>query len=148
MDSASPYHHLLFRTAAHVDERGTLFVTEAGAACQVPFSVQRVFWLTGVPAGARRGMHAHQTCWEALVAVHGSFCVRLDDGVNPPETFTLERADQGLLIPPMVWCELFDFSADAVCLCLASGAYEPGGYINDHTVFKQRVSVWKERESV
>lgn len=145
MDSVSPYHRLLFQTGEHSDERGSLFVAEADTATQIPFSVQRAFWLTGVPVGAKRGEHAHQTCWEALVAVHGSFSVRLDDGIHAAETFTLASPDRGLLIPPMMWCELFDFSADAVCLCLASGAYEPSGYINDYTAFKQRVEAWKEQ---
>ena len=29
----------------------------------------------------------------------------------------------------MVWCELFDFTPGAVCLCMASGGYDKDGYL-------------------
>lgn len=138
MKSDSPYKNLLFPFDSYPEERGTLYLAET-AGGRLPFDVQRVFWINGVPTGGHRGMHAHRTCWEALVAVKGRFTVKIDDGVHPAEEVTLDSAAEGLLIPPMVWCELYGFSDDAVCLCFASGQYAPEGYINDYTEFKKTI---------
>ena len=84
-------------------------------------------------------MHAHKYCWEALVAVHGTFKVKVDFGNGRIETFAMDTPDKGLLIPPFVWCQLFDFTDDAVCLCLASGNYDKEGYISDYDTFLKEV---------
>lgn len=128
-----------FEFDKYPDARGVLILSRAQDDPHLPFVVQRVFWITNVPAGEERGKHAHRTCWEALVAVKGQFSVRVDAGDGVMQDMTLDRPEQGVVIPPMVWCELYDFSEDAVCLCLASGDYDPEGYIGDyHEFLKQR----------
>lgn len=135
----SAYDNLSFNFDAFRDERGTLTIASITGDSHLPFSVQRVFWITDVPGAGRRGMHAHHSCWEALVAVKGSFKVKVTDGKNVPRTFVLDTPQKGLLIPPMMWCELFDFSDDAVCLCLASGDYDKQGYISNYQDFLLQV---------
>lgn len=139
MNSHHIYDKLTFDFDSFADDRGTLTITSALEKSQLPFTVQRVFWITNVPAGKCRGMHAHKTCWEALVAVNGQFTVKLDDGKGFTQIVTLSNPQQGLLIPPMMWCKLYDFSADAVCLCMASGSYDKEGYILDFESFKKQV---------
>ena len=46
-----------------------------------------------------------------------------------PSILDFGSPDKGLLIPPMVWCELSDFAPGTVCLCLASGDYDKEGYL-------------------
>ncbi len=133
----NPYDNLLFPLPSFPDERGLLTLCTLGQGGGLPFAVERLFWITDVPSQARRGSHSHRTCWELLVPVKGTFRVRVDNGSLPPVTFTLTDPSVGLLIPPLYWCELSDFSADAVCLCLASGSYDPEGYINDYDTFRQ-----------
>ncbi len=140
MEFNSAYDKLTFEYDAFSDERGVLTIAGNTEGKCLPFEVQRVFWIHGVPASCQRGMHAHRTCWEALSAVSGSFKVRVSNGMEPPVTFLLDNPQKGLLIPPMVWCELFDFSADAVCLCLASGHYDQTGYISNYEDFLHEVS--------
>lgn len=135
MEFNSAYDKLSFEYDTFGDERGVLTIAGNAEGVRLPFDVQRVFWIHGVPAYGRRGMHAHRTCWEALSAVSGSFKVKVSNGIETPVTFLLDKPRKGLLIPPMVWCELFDFSADAVCLCLASGCYDPSGYISNYDDF-------------
>ena len=55
------------------DERGNLFVAEV--AKQLPFVIQRVFFINHVPANATRGGHAHLQCSEVVVPICGSFVV-------------------------------------------------------------------------
>ena len=124
---------------SHSDSRGTLTVTSLIDKSHLPFDVDRIFWITNVPLYAHRGMHAHRSCWEAIVPVHGQFKVRLNDGKELSRIVSLNSPHHGLIIPPMVWCELYDFSNDAVCLCLASGNYDKEGYISDYATFLKLV---------
>ena len=111
------------------DERGTLSVSNLSDGEALPFEVGRVFWITNVPEGQKRGNHAHRTCHEALVCLQGSFKVKVDNGNGVSFVQILDSPQKGLYIPPMVWCELYDFTPDAVCLCLASGPYDKEGYL-------------------
>ena len=116
----------VFEIPRHIDERGTLsFLQNDGT---LPFEINRAFWITNVAYGKERGHHSHRTCSELLVAVKGSFCVEIKtaDGL---EKFQLnENEPLGLMVCPHEWCRLYDFSTDAVCLCLASENYDADGY--------------------
>lgn len=98
---------------------------------------KRVFWIYNVPQGAERGGHAHRTCSELLLAAHGSFDLELNDG-SKTVCIHLDRPDKAVLIRPMVWCRLFNFSSDFVGLCLASQEYLPDGYINSFEEFQTK----------
>jgi len=135
MSRYKSYENLTFKFDTFHDVRGELTVAQPCGRHGLPFNVGRVFWISNVPPGEERGKHAHRTCWEVLVAVRGSFSVRVDNGRDTAREFTLDNGQTGLLIPPMVWCELFSFSPDAVCLCLASGCYDEKGYISDYDAF-------------
>lgn len=126
---------LLLNLPSHSDSRGALTVMSLNDSGCLPFSVDRVFWITDVPEHEQRGQHAHRYCWEVLVPVHGQFNVRVDDGKGHTMDFTMNSPQSGLLIPPMVWCELYDFTPGTVCLCLASGDYDKEGYISDYAHF-------------
>lgn len=123
----------LIGLARHDDLRGSLCVAEAMR--EVPFAVDRVFWITDVPAGGERGGHAHRTCHEAVFAVCGGFKIDVDAG-NGRTTYRLERPEEGIVIPAGVWCRLYDFQPATVCVVLASGAYDAAGYVNDYETFK------------
>ena len=110
------------------DKRGSLCVIDPSDG-QFPFEVKRVFWITGVPEGEVRGDHAHRSCSEVIVPLRGSFVAHVNDGRETAD-FLMDDHRQGLFIPPMVWCSFSDFSADCLCLCLASEGYGPEGYID------------------
>lgn len=113
----------------HSDARGSLTVVQ-----NEDFKFERVFWIYNVPHGTERGGHAHRTCAELLVAVHGSFDLELHDGTRSI-TVHLDNPSQAVLIRPMVWCRLCNFSSDFVGLCLASQLYNPEGYVNSFEEF-------------
>ena len=117
------------------DPRGNLTPIEAGA--QVPFAIERVYYLYDVPGGEARGGHAHRAFEEFIVAASGSFDVVVDDGVHG-ERFFLNRSYYGLYLPPMVWRELDNFSSGSVCLVLASARYDERDYIRDYDEFAGR----------
>ena len=115
------------------DPRGNLTVAEQ--MISVPFEVKRVYWTYDVPAGERRGGHAHKECVEFIIAVSGSFTVTLDDGKGNRKDFHLNHPWQGLLVPTGIWRTLEDFSSGAVCLVLASELYDEDDYIYEYEDF-------------
>ena len=114
------------------DPRGNLTVAEG--LQHIPFDTKRAYWVYDVPGGESRGGHAHRQCRELLVAVSGAFHVTLDNG-KEKETFLLNHPWQGLLIETGIWRTLEDFSSGAVCLVLASEAFEEKDYIYDYDEF-------------
>lgn len=128
------------------DERGSLTLVDRQTAEErLPFVPRRAFWIHHTPAGATRGEHAHRTCWELVVAVSGRFCLTLYDG-HDARDFVLDNPGKGVLIPPMVWCKLWDFQENTVCLTLASEDYDAGGYINDFQTFQKETTDDRDKE--
>ena len=58
----------------------------------------------------------------------------LDDGAGRTEV-VLDRPDQGLYMPPLMWGTQFKFTDDALLLVLASDWYDPEDYIRDYAEF-------------
>ena len=114
------------------DTRGNLAVIEKES---IPFEIKRVYYLYDVPTGAYRGAHAHKAQSEFLIALSGSFEVVLDDGFET-RRIMLNKPDQGLFIPTMMWRELDNFSSGSVCLVLASDTFDESDYIRDYDTFK------------
>jgi len=101
----------------------------------IPFDVNRVYYLYDVPSGETRGGHAHYELEQYVVAASGSFDVILDDGVNRKRV-TLNRPNLALHIIPGLWRELDNFSSGSVCMVLASHGYDEKDYIRDYSQFK------------
>lgn len=119
------------------DPRGNLTVAEQ--IKNVPFEVKRVYWTYDVPAGERRGGHAHKECVEFIIAVSGSFTVTLDDGKGNRKDFHLNHPWEGLLVPTGIWRTLEDFSSGAVCLVLASELFDEADYFYEYDEFLEYV---------
>ncbi len=100
----------------------------------VPFDIKRVFYSYDIPGGEARGVHAHKTCHQLLVAASGSFEVVLSDGVNT-RTVLLNRPFYGLHIPPGIWAAEQSFSSGSICLVLASEGYSEEDYVRDYEEF-------------
>ena len=100
----------------------------------VPFNIQRVYYLYDVPGGESRGAHAHRRLQQVIIAASGSFDVTLDDG-NNKKTMQLNRPDKGLHILPGMWRDISNFSSGAICLVLASSMYDEQDYIRDYNEF-------------
>ena len=70
-----------------------------------------------------------------MVCLAGECRVLLDDGTRTEE-LRMHRNDRGLMLEPMVWHEMFDFSPDCVLLVVADAWYEEGEYIRSYDAFK------------
>lgn len=115
------------------DRRGNLSFIEEFK--QVPFKIQRAFWIYDVPGGEKRGGHAYYENEEFIVALSGSFDVVLDNGTEK-KIFSLNRSYYGLLVPKGWWRQMENFSTNSVALILASTPYVKEDYIYDYELFK------------
>ena len=116
-----------------IDEegRGKLSVIEKSI---IPFEIKRVYYLYDVPSDAFRGGHAHKNLDQFMIALSGSFEVKIDDGSNNKKVM-LNKPNKGLFIPSGIWREMDNFSAGAVCLVLASEFFDESDYFRDYNSF-------------
>ncbi len=118
----------------HKNRAGNITVVENKQ--ELPFDVQRIYYLYDIPGGEDRGAHAHILLQSVIIAASGSFDVTVNDGYNS-KTVQLNRPYYGLHIQPGMWRNLNNFSSGAICLVLASEKYNADDYIRDYDEFKQ-----------
>ena len=109
-------------------------ITSINNNIEIPFEVNRVFYLYDIPGGESRGAHAHKECHQFLIAASGSFEVLLDDGKTQRQVL-LNKPNMGIHIPPGIWASEINFSSGAICLVLASHPYNEKDYIRDYKDF-------------
>ena len=71
---------------------------------------------------------------EIMVAVHGSFVVDLDDGIEKI-SITLKDQSKGLIIRPGIWFGTHSYKNEGVALILADEKYGRDRYICDYDLF-------------
>jgi len=122
----------LIQLSKFLDSRGNLSVIEEFK--EIPFKIERTYWVYDVPGGEARGGHAYQENQEFIVAMSGSFDVILDDG-KEKQTFHLNRSYYGLYVPKGIWREMENFSTNSLALVLSSTKYNVNDYIRDYHEF-------------
>ncbi len=111
------------------DGRGRLIVIE-----KLDFPIKRTYFLRDVVA--TRGGHAHRKCRRLMIAVNGSFTLVMRDKKGYTETI-LHDPTKAMIIEPLTWCELSEFTSDAICLVLASEEHDEADVIRDFVEFKR-----------
>ena len=119
------------------DPRGNLSVIEE--LKDIPFKIERTYWIYDVPGGEKRGGHAYKENQEFIVAMSGSFDVVLDDG-KEKKIFSLNRSYNGLYVPKGMWREMVNFSTNSLALVLSSTKYDANDYIRDYEEFLNLVN--------
>ena len=111
------------------DNYGCLIPLEVGE--EIPFPVNRIYYIYDVEQGARRGFHSHKELEQILVCVHGTVKILVKTPFEQ-EDVLLDKPDTGLYIGPAVWREMYEFSSDAVLMVFASRHYETADYIRNY----------------
>lgn len=119
------------------DPRGNLSVIEEMK--DIPFKIERTYWIYDVPGGEKRGGHAYKQNQEFIVALSGSFDVVLDDG-KEKKVFSLNRSYNGLYVPKGMWREMNNFSTNSLALVLSSTKYDTNDYIRDYDEFLKYIN--------
>jgi len=106
------------------DSRGSLTAFELD---HFPFGVRRVFTVTNVPPGSRRGGHRHVRGVQALFCLNGCVDVELRRGDERVEV-SLVPDGVGLMIAAGIWSSQ-RFAVDgSELLVFASEPYDPSSY--------------------
>lgn len=116
----------------HGDKRGQLVALEEFK--DIPFEIKRVYYMYETGKGVRRGFHAHKSLKQILICIHGSCKILLDNGIEK-KVVLLENPYEGLYVENDMWREMYDFSADAVLMVLASEYYDESDYIRNYDEF-------------
>lgn len=117
-----------------VDMNAILTIAEGS---NIPFDIKRVYWITSNLQDEIRGEHAHKSCQQLLVCLHGELNVELEDITGNRYQFQLTSPNEMVLIPEHYWCKI-EYKKDAVVLVLASEEYDEHDYIRDYKVFKSQ----------
>lgn len=120
------------------DPRGNLSFVEQNQ--HIPFEIRRIYYLYDIPGGSERGSHAHKNLKQLMIAISGSFDIRLNDG-NDSKNFHLNRPYLGLYIPPMLWRSLDNFSSGSVCMVIASDLYDEDDYLRNYTNYLNHIAI-------
>ena len=118
------------------DERGKLISLESNR--NIPFEIKRVYYIFDTLPEQARGMHAHRSLEQIVVAMDGACQFVLDDGTTR-ETVWLNRPDIGLYIGQNMWREMHHFSYGCKLMILANDYYDEKEYIRDYDIFKKIV---------
>ena len=119
------------------DERGALVVAEANK--NIPFDIKRLYYIFDVKPDIPRGFHAHKKLTQVAFCIKGKCKMVMDNGKEKIEA-CINKANEGLLIPPMVWHEMHDFSEDCVMLVVASDYYDEADYIREFSAFLEEIN--------
>jgi len=122
---------ILMDIPTFTDERGAISVMDK----ELPFEVKRVFWLHHINDGKDRGAHALLEGMEIMVAVHGSFVVDLDDGIEKYSVL-LDDPTKGLIIRPGIWFRTHSYYNDGVSMILANEEYSRSRYTYDYEEYR------------
>jgi dTDP-4-dehydrorhamnose 3,5-epimerase-like enzyme len=101
----------------------------------IPFSIERVFYVYGVHPGDVRGQHAHRECNQLLICVHGRVDVVCSDGDKKKE-FVLDSPLKALYIPPSIWAEQKYETSETMLMALTDRLFDEADYLRDYEKFK------------
>ena len=122
------YYKIDIRTI-RTEKEGMLSFFEG--ARDFPFEIRRIYYIHHVPAGARRGAHAHKTLRQMIFCPYGSVTIFLNDGEHE-EQILLDNPSIGIVLMPGLWRDML-WNIDNSVLCVAaSDYYDPDDYIRDY----------------
>lgn len=106
------------------------------------FEIKRVYYISKVPEGVRRGFHAHKNLKQILFCPYGKIHLVLDDGTNRDEIL-LDNPSLGVIIDKPMWREMVWVEKDSVLCVGASDYYKADDYIRDYNEFKNYLQASK-----
>ena len=104
----------------------------------IPFEFKRIYYISKVSEGVKRGFHAHKQLRQLLFCPYGKISIMLDDGSIKNEMI-LDNPSFGILIDRPLWREMTWLEDDSVLCVLASDYYWEGDYIRDYDSFLEFV---------
>lgn len=104
----------------------------------IPFEIKRIYFISKVPEGVRRGFHAHKNLKQILFCPYGKIQLILENQ-HSREEIELSDPSIGVVIEEPIWREMLWLQKDSVLCVAASEYYDPDDYIRDYDQFKNYI---------
>lgn len=104
----------------------------------IDFDIKRVYYISKVPEGIRRGFHAHKKLKQLLFCPYGRIQILLENE-NGREEIELSDPSIGLIIDKPTWREMIWLQKGSVLCVAASDYYSEEDYIRDYNEFKSYI---------
>lgn len=119
--------------------------SERGNLCEinfsnVPFHVNRIFFVDNVKVGEVRGDHAHYKEKQLIICTSGSIKAEWISGDGTQGSGVLNVGDE-LYSYPMTWLKLTFLVENSSFACLCSDYYNEDDYIRDFDKFQELINV-------
>lgn len=102
----------------------------------IGFEIKRIYYISKVPEGVRRGFHAHKELKQLLFCPYGRIQLILENELGKEE-IELNDPSVGILIDRPTWREMLWLQKDSVLCVAASDYYKIEDYIRDYRDFKR-----------
>lgn len=116
-------------------EAGELSFFEANH--DIPFEFKRMYYISKVPEGIRRGFHAHKVLKQLLFCPYGKIQLILENATGREE-IELSDPSIGVIIEKPTWREMLWMQKDSVLCVAASDYYRVDDYIRNYDEFKMK----------
>lgn len=100
----------------------------------IDFDIKRIYYISKVPEGTRRGYHAHRQLKQLLFCPYGRIQLVLENELGREE-IELSDPSIGVVIDRPTWREMLWLQKDSVLCVAASEYYDEGDYIRDYDEF-------------
>lgn len=104
------------------------------ASHDIEFEIKRIYYISKVPEGVRRGFHAHKKLKQLLFCPYGRIQLILENK-HGREEIELSDPSIGVVIEEPTWREMLWLQKDSVLCVAASDFYKVGDYIRDYKEF-------------
>lgn len=106
----------------------------------IPFDIKRIYYISKVPEGVRRGFHAHRELKQLIFCPYGRVQLILENE-NGREEVELSDPSIGVIINKPTWREMLWLQKDSVLCVAASDFYKNEDYIRDYSEFKKFIGM-------
>lgn len=103
----------------------------------VDFEIKRIYYISKVPEGVRRGFHAHKELKQLLFCPYGKIQLVLENE-NGREEIELSDPSIGVLIEKPTWREMLWMKKDSVLCVAASDYYSVDDYVRNYDEFRMK----------
>lgn len=104
----------------------------------ISFDVKRIYYISKVPEGVRRGFHAHKELKQILFCPYGRIQLTLENEEGREE-IELSDPSIGVIIDKTTWREMLWIQKDSVLCVAASDYYDANDYIRSYEEYKRYI---------
>ena len=108
------------------------------ATHDIQFEMKRMYYISKVPEGTRRGFHAHKKLKQLLFCPYGRIQLLLEN-THGREEIELSDPSIGVVIEEPTWREMLWLQKDSVLCVAVSDFYEVEDYIRDYNEFVEYI---------